>query len=116
MRRHLLTAALALTFGVLMMASDASACHKRKAACAPAACAPVSYCAPAPCPAPKKHCFKMPKLKRGGLCHKKANCEQVVYAPAPCGAYAAPQAAYAAPQAAYAAPQVIQPMPQAPTK
>jgi hypothetical protein len=115
MRRHLFTAALALTFGVLMMASDASACHKRKAACAPA-CAPVAYCAPAPCPAPRKHCFKTAKHRRGGLCHKKAACQQVVYAPAPCGVYAAPQVSYAAPQAAYAAPQNVMPMPQAPTK
>ena len=112
MRRHLLTSALALTFGVLMLASDASACcHKKRAACAP-----VAYCPPAPCAAPaKKHCFKMPKIKRGGLCHKKAACPPVVYAPAPCNAYGAPQYAYAAPQAAYGAPQA-QPMPQAPTK
>ncbi len=114
MRRHLLTSALALSFGVLMMASDASACcHKKKAACpAPVACAPVE-CAPAP----KKHCFKMPKFKKGGLCHKKqaVACETVAYAPA-CETYAAPQAYYAAPQAAYAAPQEAMPMPQAPTK
>ena len=106
MRRHLMISALTLTFGVLMMAGDASACcHKKKVVCEPVACAP------APCPAPaKKHCFKMPKFKMGGLCHKKAACETVAYAPAPCEAYAAPQAAYAAPQAP------VMPMPQAPTK
>src|SRR5262245_55576634 len=64
MRRHLMTAVLAGLFGVLALASDASACcHKRR--CAPACpppCPPPVVCAPCPpppCPAPcapRKHC------------------------------------------------------------
>jgi hypothetical protein len=58
MRRHLLTAALAGLFGVLLTASDASACchvrrhrvHHAPSACAPAPC---STSCPAPCPTPQ---------------------------------------------------------------
>ena len=104
-----------LTFATLAAASffagDASACHHKKAACAPApvaACAPapVVECAPAPvvaecAPAPKKCCFKMPKFHMPKMgCHKKA----AVCAPAPvCETYA-PAPVYAAPQAS---PQVM---------
>jgi hypothetical protein len=84
--RHLSTLALAGLFGGLLLVGDASACHKKKAACACPAPAPV--CAPAPvvCEAPvKKHHMKMPKIKLG--CHKKAAaCE--TYAPI---SYATPQ-------------------------
>jgi hypothetical protein len=72
MRRSFLTLALAGLVGGLLLASDAQACHKKKARCAPAPCAapcpppaPVCY-VPAPCPPPpcytpceaprKKHC------------------------------------------------------------
>jgi hypothetical protein len=67
MRRTLTLAAVA-AFGLLLMAGDASACHKKKCKtpCATVACAP--------CP-PKKKCGLL-----GGLCgKKKAHC-----APAPC--------------------------------
>ena len=92
--RNLKTLALAGLVGTLFLASDASACHKKKCACAPA---PVATCAPAPvvecAPAPKKCHMKMPKMKH----HAKAACAPATYAYAPT-TYAAP-ASYATPQA-----------------
>ena len=97
--RNLKTLAFAGLVGVLGLASDASACHKKKCACP----APVTtvVCAPAPvaecAPAPAKKChMKMPKMPKLG-CHKKAaECAPVAYsAPA---TYAAPTS-YASPQA-----------------
>ena len=91
--RTLSTLALAGLFGGLLLVGDASACHKKKAACAPVACAP----APVVCEAPvkQKHHMKMPKLG----CHKnKATAVCATYAPieyaspAPAPAYATGQA------------------------
>jgi len=102
MRRTLLTLSLAGLFGAFLTVGEAQACHKKK--CTPA-CAPapvVVACAPAPAACvPAKKCgsgFKMPKIKMGGLCHKKAaaTCAPATYAAAPTY-YAAP--VYAAPQA-----------------
>jgi hypothetical protein len=96
--RHLSTLALAGLFGSLLLAGDASACHKKKCACpAPApvcAPAPVMVCAPAPVCAPKKTChFKMPKMTMPKLCHKKATCAPMVYETmAPMTPMATPQA------------------------
>lgn len=102
MRRTILSLAGAGLVGVLM-AGDASACHKTKvAACAPA---PVAVCeAPA-----KKKCFKMPRIKMPKLgCHKKAACAPApvavceaapVYVHTVAETYSAPQS-YAAPQTA----------------
>jgi hypothetical protein len=122
MKRHLMTLVLGGFVGALVLAGDAQACHKKKAACAPAPVpcvvvepapcpppAPVAVCEPAPC-TPKKKCglfggFK--GLKLG--CHKKAVCAPPVVetcAPAPCGevvAYTAP-VTYSAP-AVYTSPQ-----------
>lgn len=93
MRRHLLTLVLTGVFGAFALVSDASACHKKKCAPAPAcAPAPVVCAAPAPVvcePAPaKKCCFKKAgghKLFAGGFCHKKKVCAEpvVVACPAP---------------------------------
>ena len=98
--RSLSTLALAGLFGGLLLVSDASACHKKKACTCPA---PVVYCAPAPvvcapapvvcAPAPvacapkAKHPFTMPKFSL----HKKAPvC--VTYGYAAPVTYATPQA------------------------
>lgn len=92
MRRHLVSAVVAGLFGLLLMASDASACHCKKKACpAPAPCAaPCPPPCPEPCPPPpckpKKHhklfsCFK----------HKKT-CAPVACAPAPCAPCGTPVA------------------------
>ena len=94
--RNLKTLALAGVIGVFALASDASACHKKKCACP--APAPVVVCAPAPvveCAPAKKCHFKMPKMPKMG-CHKSAPvCAPVAYsAPA---SYA--PATYASPQA-----------------
>ena len=92
MRRHLLTAALTLAFGLVMMAADASACCHKKKACAPApVCQPVCEPCPPPapvcepCPPPKKHCGGHKLFARRG-CHKRqAECVVVYAAPAaPC--------------------------------
>jgi hypothetical protein len=108
-------AALAL---VSLTGVEASACHKAKKCATPCA-APAPVCEPVPvatcAPAPKKHCFKMPKFKMPKIgCHKKAACETVVAAPT-CNtcevAYAAPQASYAAPQSVAPAAQSL-PVPQ----
>lgn len=96
--RNFKTLAFAGLVGVLGLASDASACHKKKCACPTTtvvcAPAPVVECAPA-----KKKCFSMPKMKMPKLgCHKKAECAPVAYA-APT-TYAAPVASpQASPQA-----------------
>ena len=84
--RNFKTLALAGMIGVFALASDASACHKKKCACP----APVVACAPAPvveCAPVKKKCHtpKMPKMG----CHKKAVCAPAAYAAAPVG-YSAP--------------------------
>ncbi|WP_435005305.1 hypothetical protein P12x_003200 [Tundrisphaera lichenicola] len=99
--RHLTTLALAGLFGGLLLASDASACHKKKCPApapvcepAPVVCEPAPVvCEPAPvvCETPKKKChFKMPKMKFG--CHKKAECAPVAYEYAAPVHYATPQA------------------------
>ncbi|AMV40006.1 hypothetical protein [Planctomyces sp. SH-PL62] len=120
MKRHLLGLALGALVGSFVLVGDAQACHKKKTACAPTVacapapvvCEPAPVCAPAPvvvetcAPAPKKHCFKMPKMPKfhglKGLGCKKAapvaTCNEVVYG--------APETVYAAPQA-YATPQVL---------
>jgi hypothetical protein len=143
MRRNVLTLALAAAFGLLLIGSDAQACHKRKCksecapapapVCAPApapVCEPAPACEPAPCAKPKKKLF-------GCFKKKAAYCEPAPVYEAPCAApvtyahtytttvtYAAPQATYAAPQAPVAAPAPqapakvtpIAPAPQAPSK
>ncbi len=98
--RNLKTLAFAGLFGTLMLAGDASACHKKKCACpapAPVACAPAPVVACAP--APKKCHMKMPKMKH----HAKATCAPVAYAAAPVAyatqGYSSPQG-YATPQSA----------------
>ena len=66
--RNLKTLAFAGLLGVFAMASDASACHKKKCACPTTT---TVVCAPAPvveCAPVKQKCkMSMPKL-----CHKKA--------------------------------------------
>ena len=96
--RNLKTLALAGVIGVFALASDASACHKKKCACPTTtvvyAPAPVVECAPVKA----KKCH-MPKMG----CHKKA----VATCAAPVG-YAAPMAysaPMASPQGGYASPQ-----------
>jgi hypothetical protein len=94
------TLALAGLFGGLLLAGDASACHKKKCACP--APAPVAVCAPAPvvacAPAPKaKHHMKMPKMT---MHHKKTATVCATYAPT----YSAP--------VSYPTPQSV-PTPQA---
>ncbi len=86
-----MTLALAGLFGTLMLSGDASACHFKKKACAPAPCAAPE---PAPCPAPKVCCFKKFKLFSGGLCHKKAVCAP---APVACAPAVVPSAQVVAP-------------------
>jgi hypothetical protein len=94
MRRHLVSAVLAGLFGLLMMASDASACHCKKKACPPAPCAAPcpapapcpEPCAPAPCSRPRRQlklfsCFK----------HKKSCAPTTACAtPAPCNPCGSP--------------------------
>ena len=97
--RNFKTLALVGVIGVFALASDASACHKKKCACPTTTT--VVACAPAPvveCAPVKKKCFSMPKVAMPKIgCHKKA----VATCAAPVG-YAAP-VAYAAPS--YASPQ-----------
>jgi hypothetical protein len=125
MRRSGLLLAAALIAG--LFATEAQACHKKKACATPCEapvatcatpCAPTPVCVPepAPCPEPVVVCEPAPcapvkkkcGLFGGGLfgCHKKKAACTTVAAPAPCAVpvvYAAPQVVYAAPQ--YAAPQ-----------
>ncbi len=83
------TLAFAGLFGSLVLTSDASACHKKKCACAPTT---TVVCEPAP--------VKVKKVKMA-KCHKaKATCAPVAYAPT---TYAAPMS-YASPQASAQAP------------
>ena len=93
--RNFKTLALAGVIGVFALASDASACHKKKCACPTPT---VAYVAPAPvvecAPVKVKKC-KMPKMPKMG-CHKKAVCAPTAYAAAPVS-YGAP--AMASPQA-----------------
>lgn len=103
MRRHLTMLALAGLIGASVLATEASACHKKKKCeCPPApACpAPVVYepCPPPepvcePCPPPKKKCALFSKMFA-----KKKKCEPVA-CPTPCPA---PVAYYSAPAPYYA--------------
>ncbi len=89
--RNLKTLVLAGVIGVFALASDASACHKKKCTCATTT---VAYVAPAPvvecAPVKTKKCH-MPKMH-----HKKAACAPTAYAAAPVS-YGAP--VMASPQA-----------------
>jgi len=108
MKRHLLTLALGALVGSIVLVGDAQACHKKKAACAPApvVCAPAPVCEPAPvaCAAPaKKHCFAFKNPLKGLGHHKKAACAP---APAPCNEVVVYSAPVVAPSAQiFAAPQ-----------
>lgn len=129
MRRHLLTVSLIGVLGVLLSASDASACHhrKKKAGCcapAPQPCITVVYCPPPPpCPPPVpvceskpvKHCGKCGGPRHGlfGGCHSKR--AKIACAPAPCAPVpCSTPVVYAPPLNHFAvAPHLEAPMPQA---
>jgi hypothetical protein len=107
MRRLIVGFAAAALFG--FAASDASACHHKKACAAPCP-PPAPVCAPACAPVKKCH-FSLPKFHMPKLgCHKKAVCAPAP-ACAPCETTASPQGGgvwaagqtTAAPQAAAAA-------------
>lgn len=52
MKRHLMTLAFSAVVGSFLLAGSAQACHKKKAACAPAPCEQVVYSAPVQYSAP----------------------------------------------------------------
>jgi hypothetical protein len=125
MRRHFWMLVLGGLIGALALASDARACHHKKA-CAPAPCAPAPVCEPcvapapvcepAPCPPPKSCCHGGLFKKHSLFCHKP-KCE-----PAPCivEPMAAPCAptytAWPSPQSGWAAPSGQGVMMSAPSK
>jgi len=101
MRHAISTLTLAAALGFVLLAGDASACHKKAKCATPCAPAPVVCVAPAPVCKPVKTChFKMPKIKMPKMgCHKKAVCATPVY-------YSAAPVNYPTPQGS---PQVATP-------
>lgn len=89
------TLTLAAALGFVLLAGDASACHKKAKCPTPCAAPAPIICAPVPVCKPVKTChFKMPKVKLPKMgCHKaKAVCAApVYYSAAPAVNYPTPQ-------------------------